>query len=84
MVRFVGFSVAAFVVYITCVGVCAVSMLATIKGSVANRLKNQVNWSNKRQKKLLKVCHDEDHCMMIYVADSKTCRIFYDFICAAI
>uniref|UniRef100_M4B5C2 Magnesium transporter n=1 Tax=Hyaloperonospora arabidopsidis (strain Emoy2) TaxID=559515 RepID=M4B5C2_HYAAE len=43
-----------FVVYITCVGVCAVSMLATIKGSVANRLKNQVNWSNKRQKKLLK------------------------------
>ncbi|EGZ24615.1 hypothetical protein PHYSODRAFT_479198 [Phytophthora sojae] len=43
-----------FVVYITCVGVCAVSMLATIKGSVANRLKNQVYWSNKRQKKLMK------------------------------
>jgi hypothetical protein len=46
----------AFVVYITCVGVCVVSMLATIKGSVANRLKNQVYWSNKRQKKLMKVC----------------------------
>ncbi|TDH70972.1 hypothetical protein CCR75_004237 [Bremia lactucae] len=43
-----------FVVYITCVGVCTVSMLATIKGSLANRLKNQVYWSNKRQKKLLK------------------------------
>ncbi|KAI9997970.1 hypothetical protein PInf_002304 [Phytophthora infestans] len=43
-----------FVVYITCVGVCTVSMLATIKGSVANRLKNQVYWSNKRQKKLMK------------------------------
>ncbi|KAL4160652.1 hypothetical protein PRNP1_001216 [Phytophthora ramorum] len=43
-----------FVVYITCVGVCAVGMLATIKGSVANRLKNQVYWSNRRQKKLMK------------------------------
>ncbi|KAI9920877.1 hypothetical protein PsorP6_001754 [Peronosclerospora sorghi] len=43
-----------FVVYITCVGVCVVSMLATIEGSVANRLKNQVYWSNRRQKKLMK------------------------------
>ncbi|KAF4320587.1 hypothetical protein BBO99_00003734 [Phytophthora kernoviae] len=43
-----------FVVYIVCVAVCAVSMLATIKGSVANRLKNQVYWSNRRQKKLMK------------------------------
>ncbi|CAH0482224.1 unnamed protein product [Peronospora belbahrii] len=43
-----------FVVYLTCVGVCAVSMLATIKGSVANRLKNQMYWSNKRRKKLMK------------------------------
>ncbi|KAG7401670.1 hypothetical protein PHYBOEH_011624 [Phytophthora boehmeriae] len=33
---------------------CTVSMLATIKGSVANRLKNQVYWSNRRQKKLMK------------------------------
>ncbi|KUF78280.1 NIPA protein 3 [Phytophthora nicotianae] len=48
-----------FVVYITCVGVCTVSMLATIKGSVANRLKNQVYWSNKRQKKLMKVRSSE-------------------------
>ncbi|RLN56914.1 hypothetical protein BBJ28_00016965 [Nothophytophthora sp. Chile5] len=43
-----------FVVYIVCVGVCTVSMLATIKGSVANRLKNQVYWSNRRQQKLMK------------------------------
>ncbi|CAI5724689.1 hypothetical protein KXD40_000889 [Peronospora effusa] len=42
-----------FVVYMTCVGVCVVGMLATIKGSMANRLKNQVYWSNKRQKKLM-------------------------------
>ncbi|KAG7378221.1 hypothetical protein PHYPSEUDO_010398 [Phytophthora pseudosyringae] len=48
-----------FVVYITCVGVFSVGMLATIKGSVANRLKNQVYWSNKRQKKLMKVRSDE-------------------------
>lgn len=37
-------------VYIVIVAVCAVSMLATIKGSVANRLKNQVYWSKQRQK----------------------------------
>uniref|UniRef100_K3X6H4 Magnesium transporter n=1 Tax=Globisporangium ultimum (strain ATCC 200006 / CBS 805.95 / DAOM BR144) TaxID=431595 RepID=K3X6H4_GLOUD len=43
-----------FVVYIVAVGVCAVSMLATIKGSVANRLKNQVYWSKQRQKKRMK------------------------------
>lgn len=39
-----------FVVYIVAVGVCTVSMLATIKGSMAHRLKNQVYWSNRRQK----------------------------------
>lgn len=44
-----------FVVYIVAVGVCAVSMLATIKGSLANRLKNQVYWSKQRQKQRMKV-----------------------------
>lgn len=43
-----------FVVYIVAVGVCVVSMLATIKGSVAHRLKNQVNWSRQRQKQRMK------------------------------
>lgn len=41
--------------YIVTVGLCAVSMLATIKGSVANRIKNQVQWSNRRQKQRMKV-----------------------------
>lgn len=45
---------AEFVVYIVAVGVCTVSMLATIKGSVANRLKNQVYWSKQRQKQRMK------------------------------
>lgn len=41
--------------YIVAVGLCTVSMLATIKGSVANRIKNQVQWSNRRQKQRMKV-----------------------------
>jgi hypothetical protein len=45
-----------FVIYIVIVVLCTVSMLATIKGSMANRLKNQVYWSKRRQKQLMKVC----------------------------
>lgn len=45
---------AEFVVYIVTVGLCMVSMLATIKGSVANRIKNQVQFSNRRQKQRMK------------------------------
>ncbi|DAZ98606.1 TPA: hypothetical protein N0F65_001025 [Lagenidium giganteum] len=43
-----------FVVYVVVVGVFTVSMLATIKGSVANRLKNQLLSSKRRQKQLMK------------------------------
>ncbi|KAJ0397100.1 hypothetical protein ATCC90586_009145 [Pythium insidiosum] len=42
-----------FVIYIASVGVLMVSMLAGIKGSVANRLKNQMQSSKRKQKQLM-------------------------------
>ncbi|OQR82593.1 hypothetical protein ACHHYP_15751 [Achlya hypogyna] len=43
-----------FVVYITCVVISVVYMLAKIKGSLAHTLKNQIRWSHQRQKQILK------------------------------
>ncbi|EQC34344.1 hypothetical protein SDRG_08116 [Saprolegnia diclina VS20] len=43
-----------FVVYITCVVISVVCMLAKIKGSLAHTLKNQIRWSHQRQKQILK------------------------------
>ncbi|OQR93183.1 hypothetical protein THRCLA_08506 [Thraustotheca clavata] len=43
-----------FVVYISCVVISVVFMLAKIKGSLAHTLKNQMRWSYARQKQILK------------------------------
>ncbi|TMW63788.1 hypothetical protein Poli38472_002729 [Pythium oligandrum] len=50
-----------FVIYIVVVGVLMVSMLATIKGSIANRLKNQVQSSKRKQKQLMKSLETRIH-----------------------
>lgn len=43
----------AFIVYLCIVILCTVSLLATIKGSLANKLKNQLRFSKDRQKRLM-------------------------------
>lgn len=43
-----------FIAYLIVVGLSTMSLLATIKGSLANKLKNQLRWSKQRQKQLMK------------------------------
>lgn len=43
-----------FIIYISIVILCMLSLMATIKGSMANKLKIQFRWSQKRQKRLMK------------------------------
>ncbi|ETV86568.1 hypothetical protein H257_01722 [Aphanomyces astaci] len=43
-----------FIVYISCVVICVITILAKIKGSLAHTLKSQIRWSHQRQKDILK------------------------------
>ena len=44
-----------FIVYISIVVGCMLSLMATIKGSLANKVRNQLQWTQRRQKRLIKV-----------------------------
>ncbi|ETW04830.1 hypothetical protein H310_03954 [Aphanomyces invadans] len=43
-----------FLVYISCVVICVITILAKIKGSLAHTLKSQIRWSHQRQKDIVK------------------------------
>ncbi|CCI41854.1 unnamed protein product [Albugo candida] len=60
---------AQFVVYVVIVVVSIVCILATIKGSVPNRLKNQIYASRRRQKQLIKHLIFRLSCMEQRVCD---------------
>ncbi|KAF0686206.1 Aste57867_21992 [Aphanomyces stellatus] len=49
-----GLGCVEFVVYISCVVAIVIYMLAKIKGSLAHTLKNQIRWSQQRQKDIHK------------------------------
>lgn len=49
------FCTLGFLVYISIVIVSALSVLATIKGSLANKVRNQLRFSRQRQKRLILV-----------------------------